>query len=175
MTFTGEDNNDQYPAWFANRAHAQHAFDRSATGVQDFFDIGHASSPSPNRLSSMQTRDRTAQELKVGAPKTSVSTIPLLQKLQLEQKPKDPLRKRPTLAAKASPPPSKKVKDRDISSQENEDFGDDIPIEDLDALLAMTNVLTPTNNTNPKVTSNYSRKVSLASMRISVLRRMNSY
>lgn len=86
----------------------------------------------------MHTRDKTTQELNVGA---SGSAIPLLQKLKLEQPHRDHAKKRPFTATKASP--TKKTRDTPISSQENDDFGDDIPIEDLDALLAIAGATSP--------------------------------
>jgi hypothetical protein len=47
--------------------------------------------------------------------------------------------KRPSpLVADHSPPATKKIKDNEFNSQEIDDFGDYIPIEDLDALLAIT-------------------------------------
>ncbi|GAB5585844.1 DNA replication endonuclease-helicase Dna2 [Umbelopsis nana] len=131
----GQEDDEKFPAWFAHRADAQTAFNRPAASIDDLFALDYSPS-SP--LSSMHTRDKTTQELNVGA---SGSAIPLLQKLKLEQPHRDHAKKRPFTATKASS--AKKTRDTPISSQEDDDFGDDIPIEDLDALLAIAGATSP--------------------------------
>ncbi|KAI8582478.1 hypothetical protein K450DRAFT_227370 [Umbelopsis ramanniana AG] len=138
----GEANDDQFPTWFAHGANAQTVFNRPASSIQDLFAIPKSPSPdSPSSfLSNIHLRDKSTQELKIGSsgvqPTTSKPTTSLLHKLQLEKQSKQ-TNKRP-LVENHSPPASKKVKDSDFNSQEIDEFGDDIPIEDLDALLAIT-------------------------------------
>jgi hypothetical protein len=144
----GEANDDQFPSWFAHGAHAQTVFDRPASSIQDLFAIPKSSSPDSLSLSNIHLRDKSTQELKIGSssgatvkPTNSKPTTSLLHKLQLEKESKQitMVNKRPLpLSENHSPPTSKKFKDNEFSSQEMDDFGDDIPIEDLDALLAIT-------------------------------------
>lgn len=152
ITFTpGEANDDQFPSWFAHGAHAQTVFDRPASSIQDLFAIPKSPSPDSPSLSNIHLRDKSTQELKIGSsgatvkPTNSKPTTSLLHKLQLEKesKPTTTTNKRPLpLNENHSPPTSKKSKDNDFSSQEMDDFGDDIPIEDLNALLAITEDMT---------------------------------
>jgi hypothetical protein len=111
-------------------------------------------------LSNIHLRDKSTQELKIGSGatvklNTLKPTTSLLHKLQLEKELKQttPTNKRPPpIVENHSPPASKKVKDNEFSSQEIDDFGDDIPMEDLDALLAITQDIADTApDPQPKV------------------------
>lgn len=84
----------------------------------------------------MQRQDQITKELKIG------SSFPLLKKLQLEKEShKRPLANE-VLASPAKPPIqsplAKKQRNSPPCSQKSDDYGDDIPIEELDAILAMT-------------------------------------
>lgn len=143
----GEANDDEFPSWFAHGAHAQTVFDRPASSIQDLFAIPKSPSPDSPSLPNIHLRDKSTQELKIGSigatvkPANSKPATSLLHKLQLEKESKQTttINKRPLpIIENHSSPTSKKFKDNDVSSQEMDDFGDDIPIEDLDALLAIT-------------------------------------
>ncbi|KAI9285519.1 hypothetical protein BC943DRAFT_38013 [Umbelopsis sp. AD052] len=138
----GEANDDQFPSWFAHGAHAQSVFNRPASSIQDLFAIPRSPSPA----STIHQRDKSTQELKIGSGvqhnTSKKPTTSLLHKLQLEKQ-TAPANKRP-IVEHHSPPASKKAKDTNYSSQDLDDFGDDIPIEDLDALLAIAQNMTDT-------------------------------
>ncbi|KAJ2963613.1 hypothetical protein NQZ79_g1441 [Umbelopsis isabellina] len=122
--------------WFASRADARNVFERPASSISDLFDTSPLRLLSSTSASIMQKQEQITKELKVG------SSFPLLKKLQLE---KDSY-KRPMaydIAGSPSktqnqPPLAKKQKNSPPCSQKSDDFGDDIPIEELDAILAMT-------------------------------------